>query len=289
MIDRLERVTKQPRRLVERELRRGFLGGRLQISRRALGVAGAEQVRGQRFEIGIRGRFQRGSQPTVVFPHVGRREQPDDGLADAVVRHLDDLAPVAHPRAREPSVAEEGDGLARALADAGRGHGQRHRQRPSADGHDLDEADGFLGKPRKAVTDHLIERHEDEARLVCSDPSAVASHELLDEKRAAPGLPRHRARDPLRHLVGRVEQRERQGERVVDIEGSNGDVADLRPLRPPLADLHQQRALDRPPPSRYVIEQEQRRCFGRTEDLDEERGAVEIAPLRVVDEAGRAA
>ena len=124
-------------------------------------------------------------------------------------------------------------------------------------------------------------RHE--ARLVRGDPSSVASHELLDEKRATPGLPRHGTRDPLRHLVGRIEQRERQGQRVVDIEGSDGDVADLRALRPALAHLHQQGA-----PLGLLVavrhEQEQRRRVGRTEDLDEERRAVEVAPVRVVDE-----
>ena len=51
------------------------------------------------------------------FPKV----EPDDGLADAVMSHLDDLVPVPDPSACEPPRTQEGDGFIDPLAHSGRG------------------------------------------------------------------------------------------------------------------------------------------------------------------------
>jgi hypothetical protein len=154
---------------------------------------------------------------------------------------------------------------------------------PAADRHDLDEPSGGFGQALQALGDHLVEGQHRQGRAGCGGRAAVASHELFDEKRAAARFARHGARRSLRELVGCVEESEHEPVRLVHIERPHQDVARFHPFGPPLAHLLQEGARLRLVVAIRHHEQDRRRSGG-TQQVEQQGGAVDVPPVRVVDE-----
>ena len=147
----------------------------------------------------------------------------------------------------------------------------------------LEQAPSVARQAIEPLRDHLSERERVEGpTIVAVGEVHIVTHELLDEKRTSPRLARGRAGRSLRHLVGAIEQRQGEPHGVRRVERPHGDVAHLGALGPAIAYLFEKRAGLRllVPVSHHV---ENGRRIRRAHEVEEKRGAVGVAPLRVVD------
>lgn len=241
----------------------------------------AEHVRREGLEIRALRRLKHGRQPTVVLPQPIPGQKAHDGFTDAVVNRLGDLAVVAEAHPREPLILEERERIGHASLDLRSRSEGRDGEGPSRNGHGLGQPARLRREAVKALADHLLEGDDGERRGRRADPVAMAPHELLDEEGASPRLVHDSKRRPLAKRVRRTEERQRQEVRLAGRQRTHVDLAHV--ARPAGRHLHQKRTRVRVFLSRRHHEK-QRRRVRRPHDFDEQRDAVGVAPLNVVDE-----
>ena len=176
----------------------------------------------------------------------------------------------------------------------GGAHG-RNGQRPAADGDDLEEPPRVVGQARDARGQHLFERDRRRGRGTCrpapiAEVRAGAARELLDQERAPARLARDgvgRLRAPRRRRSrGATSARRRASSGV---ERSDGHVAHLGVLPASASRRSARNGLVSASSARCVITSRSGGASGGRIELEEERGAVGVAPLHVVDEDDHAA
>ena len=279
---RLEGQPIEASRLLERQLARG-------LSRCAFGELGAalarpapEQMNRERLEVDARGGLERPCEPPVMGAQVAGREELDDGLPDAVVTRLDDLVALAEPDPDEAFAAKQLDVVVQHAVLTPHGREDRERERPSGDRHHLCEAASSVGQALEPIAHHLREGYERERRVGRRRSHTIAAYELLDEKGAAVRFARGGARRSLGHLVGCANQRQREPLGIFERERTDADVADVGAHGPALVHLEQEGACGGLLLAVRQEQQDGRRVRG-THHLLEQRDAVHVAPLHVVD------
>ena len=292
--DGLDRAPVEAHRLRERQLACGLLRGLLGAPRRTLVLPCPEQVRRERLGVDTRHRHEHPRQAGVEGPERRRRDVRDDRLADAVVRHLDDLAPVTQPGADEPPRLQVRDGLVERPVDTcGIAH-DRDGQGPRADGDDeLDETTGDLRERRHPFRHDVVEtdgaRRARRAapRLRARHPDRVerrarAARKLLDEEGTPARLAGDRLRGLARRRVRRVEEGSRERRGVARVERAEHEIANLGAHRPSLEYPGEERARGCVLLSVREADQD-RRVERRPHQVEQQPGAVDVAPLRVAD------
>ncbi len=185
---------------------------------------------------------------------------------------------------RAPSI---GDGLVHVLlAPGGGGDDRAPRSGRPLDGDDLDRPPRVVGQPFEAPAQHLFERQHDE-RLAGGAPvvAGVAPRQLLHQERIASGLARDCAAPSAPPLSsGPFEKRPARASCASSLRRApTGHVAGLDLFGPAVAELVEKHA-----PRRFVApvghEEQERRRVRWTHEREDERGAVGVAPLGVVDE-----
>ncbi len=199
------------------------------------------------------------------------------------MNRLDDVAAVPEARAHESLRPEQGDRRIDVRPGARRGAERRDRQWPAGDGDHLDELAGTSRQTFEPVADHLVESDGTERRPVGARIVAMAAHELLDQQRAPARLAYHRPCGSPSRLVGRSEQREGHAVGIVGRERPHLDVQDPGRGRPGRGHLDQEWAAGRLAAAVRHHEEERGRVRG-TRQLHQQRDAVDVAPLCVVDE-----
>ncbi len=279
---RLEGQPVEAGGMVERQLARGLVGRALGERGAALALPAPEQMDGERLEVdGGRGLEHAGEVP-VMGSQVAGRELLDDGLPDAVVTGLDDLVAFAEPDADEAFAAKQLDVVVRRASLSTRGREDGYGEGPSRDRHRLRKTARARGKPVEPIAHDIRKRPERERRADRRRLHPVASYELLDEKGAAMGFARDGARRSLGQLVGGTDPGERERLGLLDLEGADADVADVGGDGPALVHLEQEGARGGLLLSIRQEEQDRRRVRG-PHHLVEQRDAVDVAPLHVVD------
>ena len=281
----LEGETEEARGLVERELGGGLLGGAFGETRGALEVARAEPVHGDGLGVGP-GRVP--SSDCASRPWYVRSVA--SGICATIVSRIRSWVasttsrPSRSPVRTKPPRAEKSDELVDRVLDAGRGRDDRDGEGPAADGHDLDEPPGGFGQALQALGDHLIEGQHRQGRAGRGGRAAIASHELFDEKRAAARFARHGARRSLRELVGCVEESEHEPVRLVRHRAAPPGRRALRIPSGHRSRISFRKALVSASSSRYVITSRIGGAPGGRSRSSSKRGAVDVPPVRVVDE-----
>ena len=205
-------------------------------------------------------------------------------LANTVVGHLDDFAAVAQPAPDEAMRTQQPDELVGPVVDLGRRRSNRDRNGSAFDRDHLEQASCILRQLPSALAHHLLERHgrqiHGSCRCVGGSRACETARELLDEKRATARLAGDGARDEPRSLL-RSEQREGQPLGVVRRKRADVQLPHRDPLRHARPHRTQEVAV-----RRFVLpvaHDEQHSERRRTKQLEQQRGAVGIAPLCVVD------
>jgi hypothetical protein len=243
---------------------------------------------GERLEVRARHRLERARELPVALPEPGRREGRHDRLADPIVRRLDDLVSVAEARAHEPLRAKLADERIQRAPRVARVSHNRHRERAPAHRDHLDEPPRVDREPLEAPADDLLERkrRRRDSRVVRRSRAAARPHsarELLDEERASARF----SRDRVGHLHGSgvvgAEQGEGETPRLVGGERPDRMLAHVGAGGPEGGGLEQEGVRLRVLVAVRHHEQK-RRCLGRSHQLEEQRRAVAVAPLHVVDE-----
>ncbi|HZT53223.1 MAG TPA: hypothetical protein VE995_02455, partial [Gaiellaceae bacterium] len=273
---------EEARRLIERVLLRRLLGGLLGDPSGALGLARSHPVHRDRLAVRVRCALEGAREAFVVLAQRSFGQEPDDRLADPVVRRLDDLPTLAHVGSYEARVREQGDDLVRTRTAL---RGERHdfdRQGTPAYGDDLGKPASVLGEAVEPLGHELLERCDAERPTGGYAPS-VAANELLDEKGAAARLARRGPCHPLDERVRLAAQCRREALGVRAVERPDGEVTHFGPVGPALAHRAQEGALAR---FRIAVRhrQEQRGRVRRAQELEQQARAVDVAPLRIVDE-----
>src|SRR5690606_6711252 len=142
-------------------------------------------------------------------------------------------------------------------------------------------------EPTETSGDELL---EEGSRALLRDPVARRGGDVLDERSNEQGVASRLAGDRARLLaelgaLARAEEPEGEGPGAVEIEVSDLEVM-VNHRRPRQRPRQAQRAEERRGVRVRVAvdqDQEERRGLGRREELAEELGAVEVAPVRVID------
>ena len=279
----VEREAVEARRPIERE-RFGGLGRR---RRRVLGgglhVAGAEMVRGEHLGIGAPGREQGRSQPVMALLQRVGGQPAHHRVADAVVVRLDLLPPEGGPRPYEVGRAQDPEHALALRLEVGGPVRHRDVDRHARDGHDVEEAPCEPRKAGHAGGDDLIERDLHRAELLVGLGEA---HQLLDEVGIAPRLARDHVHAPVPSSGLAADEGAGQLLRVGSRQLADGDLPHLeRGVRRQALgedDLQQGAGLGFFAP--VAADEEQRGRIGRAQETFEQGGAVDVAPLEVVDE-----
>ena len=272
---------------VERQLVARPLGGLLGVGRAALRLARVEPMVDDCLAVHVGLGLVRHRETAMVGPRLVARQAGDHGLANAVVARLDELAAVAHAQANEAPLPQLAQQRVEALA-RGRGALQdRHRHRAPVRGDQLEEAPRLGVDSLKALADQIVERGArvagDLARARGLALLPHASREILDEERAAAGFLRDDVGDAARVGVVRAEHVERHTAGVVEGERVDGHVAHVQTLDDVLLPVAEEGARLR---LRTVAVSEHEHGRGRVRGphhVEEQSGAVDVAPLHVVD------
>ncbi len=137
--ERLDRQSEETCGLIECQLSGSPFGRALGELPGAHRLAGAQQMRGKRFNVDVGRGLEHAGEPAVVLAHGRAFELSDDRLADACVHGLEDLVPVAKSRAQEPARTKQRDHVVARPLDAGGLPRQRYGERTTADGDDFEQ------------------------------------------------------------------------------------------------------------------------------------------------------
>ncbi len=215
------------------------------------------------------------------------RELGDDGLPDAIVRRLHGLAPVAHRQLHEAPRAQVAQTRID-LGDTARGAPQdRGGQGTSVGRHELEQSPRVGIEALHAPLDHLLERRpgvQQEGVGVRRQALRVhAPGEVLDEERASSRPAGDGVGHALRALVDGTDQVEGELPRLIELERSDEDAPHVGALEALLEQLLQERARLRVPALPLPEDQQEARGVRGTHDLGEQGGAVDVAPVDVVE------
>ncbi len=282
----LDRRLVEGDRAVERERPRRLVRRQHRIPRRMRGVARAAPVARERFGLAARRLLERHGERAMTGHAVVVGEVREDRRANAIVVRLDRIARARPGDAHEVRDAEQRD-VTRQLRPVAADRAREHllRDRRARDGEDLHDASRALGEGRDASPERVFEQCGRGRRA----GDGRVPDERVDEERMASRL----ARDRLGELGSNVrslalEELRREGSRVLlrhprhryrpgaSRQRAADEVAELRGLACRGA-LIQRRRADR-------RDEEERRLVGRAHDLGEEREAVGVGPLEIVDD-----
>ena len=199
------------------------------------------------------------------------------------MNRLDDLAPVAEARAHEPLRPEQGDRHVDVLPDAGRGRERRDGQWSAGHGDHLDEIASTSRQTIEPIAHHLVEGDGTGCLSVDARIATMAAHQLLDQQRTPARLAHDRPRRSASRLVGGREQRESHAVGLIGSERPHLYVQNAGRWRPGGGHLDQEGATGCLSVT-VRHHEEQRGRERRTRELHQQRDAVDVPPLCVVDE-----
>ena len=274
-----EGTAQQLRRTLEGErlgrLRRGPNGE----ARAPLGLTSALPVNGERLEIVAPERLEREREPLVTTQQLRRLEMRAHRHAYSIVVGLDRIGRADPFGADQVGASEQ----RRRFRELGRfdasGAGQhRLRQRPSRDRHELDERTRQRPERRDSHPQCVIEPHV--SRLAAR--RHAVSDERVDEERMSGGL--FGDGDRIQPSAGAVLQ-EQTGEptRIRRRQVVQMQVAHVAERAAPGVEAAGRRASALGGLA-HRGDEEQRRRVGRSHDLGEQREAVSVRPLQIVDD-----
>ena len=250
-----------------------------------LGVVGCPEVRDESFRIGILRRLEQAREAAVRVRGSLARELVRDELANAIVVRLDLLLAVPDDGSDQLRRAEGRERRLLALrGDDGRARGELTRDRPGGYRGDLEEPPCVVGELRDAPDDEVFEPNRRD-RPGGRAGGGEAADERVDEERAPGRLLRDRCGDVAAVRMVRTEERKRQGARLVLVQRLERDVDDVNAiaeLRPRVAQDRERNAVGGLLAPVARDQQERRRLRG-AKQLAEQRGAVDVSPLQIVD------
>ena len=276
-----QRALVQLRRAIERERLARLLGRAQHVLGRVAARPGAFPVRRHHARVGVARALEREGQLSVERAQRLGVERAERRLAHARVVRLDGVAAARPARLDEVRDAQE----RREPCELAGRHVERDRDRVLGEGRaghgdELDEPLRVGIERLDARTQRFFESHRRRRRR--ADHEDVA-HDLVDEERVSARLAGDRV-DADRHFGRRpVDERARQRTRVIARQRPEVHVPHVarevhhegeRALRP-FGRVARGRALGR--------DEQQVRRVGRAYDLGEQREAVGVGPLQIVD------
>ena len=196
---------------------------------------------------------------------------------------LDPFGPIAHAHAREAARLQQREELRGGLDSPGGLLDDRNRKGSTTDCDEFENLASVVRQARGAVLDHPLKGEEIERALSRGCCRDVAAHKFVDEKRAPLRFACDRVRDELRRRVHLIEQSQREATRVGALEGPDLDLTHVDVRGPSRVQVQEKGAL-----ARFFTavcrQEEQGRLVRGANELEEQRGAVDVAPVHVIDE-----
>ena len=288
-ISGLEGGAKQAHGAVERGVGHCALRGALGEGQGASRVRRAEEVDRDGLGVGVGAGLQGPGEPLVAVSGSLGGGARQHGVADALVDRLDDVVAVAHPDAHEARSAQERDGPRRRIGDdrvtgprlrASQQHG--HRQRTARDRDQLEQRARRLRQARDPPRDDVVEADRRASGIhvafkVRFERAPRRGAGSPDSRATAPPPSRARRRPPRR--AGRAPG-------ASPPPSSSGRTTTVRASAPSghAARSAARKGLVVASSSPVRHEDEQGRGVRRPHELEEQGGAVGVAPVCVVDE-----
>jgi hypothetical protein len=264
---------------VEGEGGAGPGGGREGVPGGAGGLAGGLEVATQALGVGVWEALEGLGEGAVDRALTRRVDVLDQGRADALVIGLDGGLAVGSVAAQQVVAAQEGEGgegIGGEIGDAG---GELGVDRLGGDGDDLEQGARGGIEADDATAQHRLEgRGPGEGARV---GVAAEVTELGDEQRVAAGLAGDRR--GLAGARGVGEQRARELEGAVRAQRAQLEIGAQQAGVPREVAAQGRDAAAGGRVAAVADDQQQRRRVGRSQQLAQQRGAVDVAPVQVVE------